>query len=192
MTIILDSGHGSETVSLGSKCSPDKTFWEYIWNHDTTQLLYTQLQEQGIDVVWINPTTEPMSLDQRCKKINDICRKNGTKNCILISVHVNAASNGKWSTARGWSVWVSKNASVRSKEIANKFYDGVDKHFNCRKPAPTQKYWEANFQILNNTLCPAVLLENFFMDNKDDLILLRDPKVQETLVKSFVETIKTL
>ena len=32
--------------------------------------------------------------------------------------------------------------------------------------------WEENFYILSKTQCPAVLTENFFMDNKEDLSLI--------------------
>ena len=49
--------------------------------------------------------------------------------------------------------------------------------------------WEENFYILNKTKCPAVLTENFFQDNKDDVAFLLSPEGKQQIVKVHVEGI---
>ena len=48
---------------------------------------------------------------------------------------------------------------------------------------------EKNFTILKSTLCPAVLTENFFMDNKADVKYLLSPEGHEAVINCHVEGI---
>ena len=49
--------------------------------------------------------------------------------------------------------------------------------------------WEENFYILKHTLCPAVLTENFFQDNKEDVSYLLSLEGRNAIVKIHVEGI---
>ena len=49
---------------------------------------------------------------------------------------------------------------------------------------------EANFYILVHVPCPAVLTENLFQDNKEDVEFLLSEKGKEAITKIHVEGIK--
>ena len=50
--------------------------------------------------------------------------------------------------------------------------------------------WEEGFYILRKTKCPAVLTENFFMDNEQDLAYILSKEGYEAVVTTHVEAIK--
>ena len=45
---------------------------------------------------------------------------------------------------------------------------------------------ESNFYILRHTLCPAVLAENLFMDNKEDVAFLESEEGAEAVISLHV------
>jgi N-acetylmuramoyl-L-alanine amidase len=49
--------------------------------------------------------------------------------------------------------------------------------------------WEEGFYILRKSLCPAVLTENFFMDNRDDLEYIQSRAGKQAIVDTHVEGI---
>ena len=49
--------------------------------------------------------------------------------------------------------------------------------------------WEENFYILQKTKCPAVLTENFFQDNKDDVDFLLSPDGKKKVIQVHVDGI---
>ena len=49
--------------------------------------------------------------------------------------------------------------------------------------------WEEDFYILSKSLCPAVLTENFFMDNHSDLEYLQSRAGKQAVVDTHVEGI---
>ena len=49
--------------------------------------------------------------------------------------------------------------------------------------------WEEGFYILRKSLCPAVLTENFFMDNRSDLEYLQSRAGKQAVVDTHVEGI---
>lgn len=53
--------------------------------------------------------------------------------------------------------------------------------YSGNRSSPPRGYWTGNFVILRDTLCPAVLSENMFMDNVADLAFLRSPRSVEIL-----------
>ena len=48
---------------------------------------------------------------------------------------------------------------------------------------------EADFYIIKKSKCPAVLTENFFYDNKDDLEYLTSPRGIHATVRTHIEGI---
>ena len=49
--------------------------------------------------------------------------------------------------------------------------------------------WEEGFYILRKSWCPAVLTENFFMDNHSDLEYLQSRAGKQAVVETHVEGI---
>ena len=51
------------------------------------------------------------------------------------------------------------------------------------------KDWESNFYIIKNTKCPAVLTENFFYDNVDDVKYILSDEGKEKIVNTHVDAL---
>ncbi|MDY4555488.1 MAG: N-acetylmuramoyl-L-alanine amidase [Prevotella sp.] len=168
MKILIDNGHGSNTAG---KCSPDKRLREYAWSRDCANRLVQVLKQKGYDAELVTPEAWDVKLQTRVSRVNNICKAVGARNCLLVSIHNNAGgSDGKWHDARGWSVWVSPNASSNSKLLAQALYDEAARHnLKGNRFVPPCKYWTGNFAIVRDTNCPAVLTENLFQDNKGDV-----------------------
>lgn len=166
--LLFDYGHGRKTPG---KRSPDGRLeeWKYVREVGRNVASYFRdTLKMDIDEIVTNDDDVPLA--DRVAKVNKIVAANPGQQCLLCSVHVNAAGTGKdWMSARGWSIFIAKNASKTSEAFANAFYDAaVELKQKPRLYLPTQKYWTAGYYILRNTKCPAVLTENFFMDNRQD------------------------
>lgn len=178
--ICLDNGHGMDTPG---KCSPDQKLKEYQYAREIVKRLEVKLKENGYKVYIVTPEQEDISLKERCKRINKIYKDNGNK-AISISVHCNAAgSDGKWHSASGWSVFVSTNASQNSKRLAKNLYDeALLLNLKGNRSVPKEHFWVQNLAMCRDTNCPAVLTENLFQDNKDDVSFLLSEKGKQSIV----------
>lgn len=188
--ICLDNGHGAETLG---KCSPDKRLREYAYCREIVQLLSKKLKDNGYKVFIVTPETTDISLKERCRRINSEYIKNH-KNAISISIHNNAAgADGKWHTAKGWQVYVSLNASSNSKLIAKTIYDEALKlNQQGNRSIPKEHYWVQNLAMCRDTKCPAILTENLFQDNKEDVDFLLSEKGKQTIVNIHYNAIVKL
>ena len=188
MKVLIDNGHGKETAG---KRSPDGRLREYAWTREVADMVVSGLREKGIDAERIVPEDSDVSLSARVKRVNAICKKMKYTGVLLVSIHVNAAaSDGKWHDARGWQVCVSLNASQKSKVLANALYAAAGKvGFKMRPYASTVNYWKQNLAVCRDTLCPAVLTENLFQDNKQDVDYLLSDEGKKAITRLHVEGI---
>lgn len=187
MKILIDNGHGENTPG---KRSPDGRLQEWAYTREIADMVVLGLRKHGIDAERIVKENIDVSLSERCKRANNIYRET-RKNAILVSVHCNAAGNGtSWMNARGWGVYVSDNASFNSKMLASSLAQvAISKGVTVRKQAPGQDYWVQNLAICRDTNCPAVLTENFFQDNKEDVEYLLSSEGKRTVANIHVEGI---
>ncbi len=185
MVIILDNGHG---VNTPGKCSPDKTLLEYKWAREITDRLMVEFAKLGMKSVKLVPEEIDISLSERVRRANKIYKDNG-KQAILISVHCNAAgADGKWHTANGWSVFIAKNASSNSKRLAKDLYEQAEaRGLKGNRSVPKEKYWVQSLAMCRDTNCPAVLTENMFQDNKEDVAFLLSEDGKKKIVETHVQ-----
>lgn len=187
MKILIDNGHGENTPG---KRSPDGRLQEWAYTREIADMVVFGLRKHGIDAERIVKENIDVPLSERCKRANNIYRET-RKNAILVSIHCNAAGNGtSWMNARGWGVYVSDNASFNSKMLASSLAEvAISKGVTVRKQAPGQDYWVQNLAICRDTNCPAVLTENFFQDNKEDVEYLLSSEGKRTVANIHVEGI---
>ena len=190
MIILIDPGHGIDTPG---KRSPDGKFLEYLWNRQIADLLLDRLMIMGIDASLVVTETNDISLATRVQRVNKVCSKVGASNVILLSIHSNAAGDGsKWMSAQGWSCYTSKG-DTKSDVIAECLYDAFEAAFVHRKipkdSSAGDRDWEENFYILQKSKCPAVLLENFFYDNRDECAWLLKNETKERIADAIVKGI---
>lgn len=187
MKVLLDPAHG---VEVKGKRSPDQSLMEWEWSREMIGKIEKRLEELGIDSerTWYEDN-EP-GLNKRCRIANKIAKESKTK-CILISFHINAAGMGKdWMNARGWSVFVSPNASNNSKKLAISLAKSAEElDLKVRKPDHNYYYWTASLAICKYTTMPAVLVENLFMDNKEDMEYLKSDEGKNTLTEVVIKGI---
>jgi len=186
---ILDAGHGCDTLG---KCSPDKRLLEYRWAREMVQRIAKKLQALGVPVHILVPEKTDIKLGVRTRRVNALCKQHGTKKCLLVSVHNNAAppSNGKWHDATGWSCFVAPKSSANSKQLAQLLYaEAAKAGLKGNRCVPACKYWVGNFAIVRDTNCPAVLTENLFMDNRQECDYLLSEQGKETLAQLHVNAI---
>ena len=181
MKILIDAGHGIDTPG---KRSPDGSFLEYLWNRQVADLVVARLRSSGMDADLVVTETNDIPLRTRAMRVNRECDRLGASNVILVSIHANAAGNGKsWMNATGWECHTSPG-KTRSDELAEAFYDSFSRAFPDKKMrrdfSDGDSDKESSFYILTKTRCPAVLLENFFYDNRSEYawLLLEGTKVR--------------
>lgn len=190
MKILIDNGHGLNTPG---KRSPDGVFREAIYNREIARRVVSDLRDRGLDAELLVPEEEDIPLSDRVNRINAICRAEGIKNTILVSIHVNAAGNGtKWLNATGWSVFTCKG-QTESDRLAECLCEAAIKNFPGRRIrtdfSDGDMDWEENFYQLSKSLCVAVLTENFFMDNHSDLEYLQSRAGKQAIIDTHIEGI---
>lgn len=192
MKVIIDNGHGKDTLGKRSPVWADGSqLFEWRYAREIAVILEQELVGRGIDAVRIVPEDTDISLRERCNRVNKLCAKVGAKNCLLVSIHCNAAGNaGKPMQARGWSVFVGLNASQNSKSLATLFSASAEAQgLKARVSSPNQRYWVQNLAMCRDTKCPAVLTENLFMDNEQDCKLLLSNEGKQKIVETHVQAI---
>ena len=190
MVLLIDNGHGSNT---SGKCSPDGQHREFRWSRDFAERLCIALIKRGHDARRLVTEEWDVSIRERVRRVNDLCAKEGTHNVLLISLHNDAMppNDNKWHTARGFSARVAMNASARSKQLATLIARRMNKAgVTVRSPRPEQWYWQQNLGICRDTDCPAVLCENLFQDNREDVKLLHDVLFLQLLEAVYVAAIE--
>lgn len=192
-TIVFGTAHLDHPWIPG-KCSPDgdmNSFKEAVFSRLLVQDLvpimqsyrfnvlvdYLRLTPDGINIKqypndWKKQQKEELSF--RVKKVNEICKIYGKENVIYVACHVNASGNGKeWMPGNGWEIFTSPG-KTKSDILATCMWQSATNYLKGK--ATLRADWsdgdpdkEANFMVLTKTKCPAVLIENMFMDNKKDL-----------------------
>ena len=189
MIVLLDNGHGADTPG---KHSPDGRLREWAWTRDMVRRIVDRLREEGIDARTLVPEEHDLPLAQRVHRVNNLCRLHGARNVVLVSVHNNASgSDGLWHTPSGFLPFVSPNASAASRRLAALLYAEAQR-LNLtgnRAPCPTG-YVESNLYLCRHTLCPAVLTENLFQDNRADVEFLLSSQGRQTICDLHVSAIK--
>lgn len=188
MKILIDNGHGESTPG---KRSPDGRLKEYQYCREIAQHVSRELSLRNIDAILLVPENADTPLKERVRKVNSWTDKLGSKNVVLVSIHCNASGmDGEWHTAKGFSVFVSKNASENSKNLARTFTEiAMNMGLMGNRSVPPEKYWVQSLAMTRDTKCPAVLTENLFQDNKEDVAFLLSEEGKRAVVKLHVDSI---
>lgn len=196
--ILIDNGHGINTLGKRSPYSmtgiePEIPFLEYEWNREIADELVYELCFIGFDAELLVTEITDISLKERTQRVNKYCDELGKENVILISIHANAMGNGtKWEKATGWEAYTCLG-NTESDNIVRFFYDAAEKYFSDKK---IRYDWsdgdcdkEAGFYIIKNTKCPAVLTENFFYDNIEDVKFITSKEGKRKIIDMHIDAI---
>ena len=183
--ILLDNGHGFDTLGKCSPVWPDGTqLREWAYTRRVVKAVQERLLEQGVNVRIITPEDQDVPLKMRVDRINSIAKMHGASSCLLISVHLNASK--ETNQARGWEIHTSKGTTA-SDRYADVFWDEANKKIGRTSRmrgdySDGDRDWDSNFYILSKSICPALLTENLFMNHEDDCRFLMSEKGFQSIV----------
>lgn len=188
MLVLLDNGHGWNTPGKRSPVWRDGSqLYEWEFNRKLVREISIRLRNLGIENKILVPEKEDISLEERCRRANNIYRER--KDVILISIHANAGGG------TGWEAWTSVG-ETKSDYYAKLLYNSAGNYLKGWKIRTNYSDgdpdWESQFYILKNTWCPAVLTENMFMDNEKDCRFMMSDEGIETLAALHVDAIITI
>ena len=189
--ILLDPGHGQETPGKRSPVWPDGSIlYEYEFNRDICSRIMSALFLDGLGTKVYNlvPELNDISLAERVRRARRWCTSLGN-DALLISVHANAGGG------TGFEVFTTPGED-HSDLYASQFSEMLKASFPDIKfradAGDGDPDKEANFYIIKNAPCPAMLVENLFMDNEADCRKLLDPGFRDKLAGVYVEFIKKI
>lgn len=195
MIIVIDAGHNySDTWQKMSPKKEDGTrFYEYQSNRRIARKLSMELDKLGVEYTYtIHPDDRnDMSLQNRVGKANAVAYKEGKDNVLFISLHSDALGTAeKWYDANGYSIFTSVG-DTKSDKYAKVFEEVAKEKLEPYKKKVRGLY-EKNFYVLKHTICPAILLEQLFYSNEEDLEFLESDEGVKVLVDIIVEAIKRI
>ena len=190
MTVILDNGHGKKTSGKRSPVWPDGSqLFEWEFNRDIVSRICNMLDADGIRYERLVLEDVDISLKERCRRANAINDRTDGQ-CFLISIHGNAGGG------TGWECYTSPGLTA-SDEIATALCTAFEHEFGGKyrmrfDNTDGDPDKEADFYILRHTKCPAVLTENFFMDNPVDCRLMLSEDGRQRIAEAHYWAIKKI
>jgi len=189
MLVLLDNGHGG--LINGQYQTPDKrkdwgndgVIYEGEFNRAIVNGIIENLTKLNIPYVNIAPEYWDVRLETRVRRANNY----PANNCFYLSVHSNAGGG------KGCEVFTSPG-DTKSDKIATIFGEEYKKAFPDRvlrtdfTDGDLDK--ERRFYVLTRTKMPAILTENFFMDNKEEFLnILMTREGREQVIQYHLSTI---
>lgn len=188
--VLLVNCHGEDTPG---KRSPDGKLREYAWGREINKRILEKLYTKGVKCIIVNPEKEDIKLSEIAARANKYYNqyKNEYEEIILVSPHVNAAAGSGWSNASGWCGYVYNKASEKSVKLVKILSDTAYNEYKLKgnRYIPSEGFFRANFAILRQTVMPAVLTENLFMTNQEEVEYLLSDKGKEDLTNLHVNSI---
>lgn len=188
---ILGAGHGGLDKQGNYVTAPSKMFkhpdgtviYEGVTNRLIQQKLMKMLDQACIYYINITKGYEDIPLYKRTNQVNDIANFYGKNIVIYNSIHSNASVN---KDAKGWQIHTYLGESLSDKHALVYFHE-AHKEFTgrlaIRQESPDDPDWDSNFQVLRDTICPAVLTENFFMTNYEDCKFILSEQGQQRIAR---------
>lgn len=176
MKIMLDAGHGYQTPG---KRTPDG-MREYEFNRAVASHAKALLDKYaGVTVHFAHSDLEDIPLHKRSGQANALGAD------VYISIHANAAGNGSWNDASGIETFVHTSKPKQSLALAEK----IQRTITAVTGLSNRGVKTANFQVLRETKCPAVLVECGFMTNRHEARLLQSDKYRKRCAEAIVNSI---
>lgn len=154
--LVLDPGHGGKDPGAVGNGLVEKNL-----NLELSMRVAGKLADYDAAVTLTRSFDTDLSLDERCYIANNLGAD------LFCSLHTNSGGG------TGFESFIHTSAGTKTESIRNVIHDMMADYYNSVGFRDRGKK-RADFAVLRNTVMPAVLLENFFIDNPKDAVILRD------------------
>lgn len=178
--IILDAGHGYNTPG---KRTCDGKMHEWEFNNDVSLMVRELLKPyKNVEVTLTHDVTG--KTDVPLANRTNFANRYGAD--LFVSIHANAAGNGKdWNEASGVETFVYNTKPEESMELAAKIQKNMTKATGLKDRGVKT----ADFHVLRETHMTAVLVECGFMSNQKEAELLKTKTHRSKCAKAIAEAI---
>jgi N-acetylmuramoyl-L-alanine amidase len=170
-SVVIDPGHGGDDPGAQSVLG----YWEKDINLKIAHKLASYLRNAGINVFMTRETDVYPTLEERAALAN---RHNAD---LFVSIHCD--SNGD-RLHKGFTIYRARSASWSAKKAGRI----LENHLS-NAGIPSKGLRGADYRVLVQTRCPAVLVECGFMSNYDEAALLMDPWYQNKIARAIADGI---
>lgn len=168
LTVVLDPGHGGGQPGCVIGDLEEKDIAMSI-----TKQLKEELEQLGFDVVLTRSTDADVDLSERASIANE------AEGDCFVSIHCNSYEDDSVSGLECY--YFRSEAGQQLAEFISKATAAGDIN--------TREVKEGNFQVLRETVMPAVLIEVGYMTNPEELASLASQSYQQSLVHAIAEGI---
>jgi N-acetylmuramoyl-L-alanine amidase len=168
-TVVVDAGHGGKDSGAYRRYGPP----EKMVALDVAQRLNSKLRESQLKTVMTRSSDVFIPLDER------VAIENAQKNAIFVSIHFN---DSRRRGIRGFETYYHSGASF---DLASR----IQQKLMTIPNSANRGIHTANFRVLRNATCPAVLVECGFLSNRSEGNQARDWEYRELLADRIAEAI---
>src|SRR5437667_8850743 len=168
-TVVVDAGHGGKDSGAYRRYGPP----EKMVSLDVAQRLNRKLRESQLKTVMTRSSDVFIPLDER------VTIENSQKNAVFVSIHFN---DSRRRGIRGFETYYHSGASF---DLASR----IQQKLMTVPNSANRGIHTANFRVLRNATCPAVLVECGFLSNRNESGPARDWAYRELLADRIAEAI---
>jgi N-acetylmuramoyl-L-alanine amidase len=183
MLIAIDAGHGYNTPG---KRAVDGSMREWEFNNAVANYVAQELSNyEGVSYFFTHDTTGKTDVPLATRTN----LANSKKADFFLSIHANANTGTSWGTWGGIETYIHDSCANGSKT----YNIGLTIHNNLMTQLQSEGFnlrnrglKKADFHVLRETSMPAVLVEAPFMDNKEELALLKSDAYRRAHARGLV------
>src|SRR5213596_4304111 len=168
-TVVVDAGHGGKDSGAYRRYGPA----EKMVALDVAQRLNRKLRESQLRTVMTRDSDVFIELNDR------VAIENAQKNAIFVSIHFN---DSRRRGIRGFETYYHSGASF---DLASR----IQQKLMTIPNSTNRGIHTANFRVLRNATCPAVLVECGYLSNRSEGNKTRDWEYRELLADRIAEAI---
>jgi N-acetylmuramoyl-L-alanine amidase len=168
-TVVVDAGHGGKDSGAFRRYGPP----EKVVTLDVAQRLDRKLRESQIKTVMTRSSDVFVPLDERVRM------ENAQKSAVFVSIHFN---DSRRRGIHGFETYYHSGASFELASLIQSKLITIPHSAN-------RGIHTANFRVLRNAMCPAVLVECGFLSNRSEGNQARDWEYRELLADRIAEAI---
>jgi len=168
-SVVVDAGHGGKDSGAYRRYGPP----EKLVTLDVAERLNRKLRESQLKTVMTRSSDVFIPLDER------VNIENSQKNAIFVSIHFN---DSRRRGIRGFETYYHSGVSF---DLASR----IQEKLMTIPHSANRGIHTANFRVLRNATCPAVLVECGYLSNRNEGGQARDWEYRELLADRIAEAI---